>query len=352
MAFLKFLVKKAAFLVVTLLIATYMVVVIANYGGLLDDVLKQEIRLEVFQEFRANEEFRRLPEEEQQRLIAEEVARRIDLRGLNEPFLTKSIRQTFDALTLNLGNALQLTSSTGSLETADIILERLPRTVVLFTTATILSALIGIWLGLRMARRALSLVDRGLSLVSITTVVVPSWVFGIFFILLFAYAWPIFPSGGFISPEVPRGTAAFWLDFLWHLSLPLITVTFSSFGYWSYVTRNLVLQIMDEDFVTAARSRGLSEKVVLRKYVLRAASPAIVTSLTLALIGSWTGGIITETVFNWPGLGVLYYQAIRVIDAPVIIALTVIYAMLFVITIFILDVTYGLLDPRIRARGT
>ncbi len=129
-------------------------------------------------------------------------------------------------------------------------------------------------------------------------------------------------------------------------------MTFSSFGSWAYVTRNLVLQTMDEDFVWAARSRGLPERMVLHKYVFRAASPPIVTSLALALITSWTGAIVTETVFQWPGLGLLYFQAILVIDAPVIIGLTVIYAMLFVLTIFLLDLTYGLLDPRIRsARG-
>jgi len=129
----------------------------------------------------------------------------------------------------------------------------------------------------------------------------------------------------------------------------MLTFAFATFGSWSYTTRNLVLQIMDEDFVTAARAKGLPEHTVLTKYVLRAASPPIVTSLALTLISAWQGAIITETVFNYQGIGQLFFNAIGQFDAPVVIALTAIYAYLLVVTVFILDLVYGLLDPRIRA---
>lgn len=349
MGLLKFLLKKAAFLLATLLLVTYFTVVIANFGGLIDQALIQEIRLQVRQEFRGSDELRRLPHDVQQALMEEEIEIRVERRGLNDPFISKSFKQTYQALTFTLGNALTIRSSEASSDTLDIILERLPRTVLLFTTATILSAILGIWLGLRMARRALSLFDRSWTVFSVSTFVVPSWVFAIFFILIFAFWLPVFPTGGMLSAPVPTDPWLYALDFAYHLTLPLIVVTLSSFGAWAYITRNLVLQTLDEDFVWAARSRGLSERRVLHRYVLRAASPPIVTSLALSLIVSWTGAIVTETVFQWPGLGLLYFQAILVIDSPVIIGLTVIYAMLFVLTIFLLDVTYGLLDPRIRA---
>ncbi|NIN68954.1 MAG: ABC transporter permease subunit, partial [Anaerolineae bacterium] len=309
---LRFLGKKAAFLLVTLVVVSYVTVVIANFGGLIDEALKQEIRLAVRQEFRANDEFRRLPPEVQIEILEEEIAKRIERRGLNQPFITKSFTQTYQALTFTLGNAVQLRSSEASANTFDIIFERLPRTVLLFTTATILSAFLGIWLGLRMARRAMGVFDRGWTIFSVSTFVVPSWVFAIFFILIFAFGLDIFPTGGMVSAPVPTDPWLYALDFSYHLALPLITVTFSSFGSWAYVTRNLVLQTMDEDFVWAARSRGLPERMVLHKYVFRAASPPIVTSLALALITSWTGAIVTETVFQWPGLGLLYFQAILV----------------------------------------
>jgi len=106
---------------------------------------------------------------------------------------------------------------------------------------------------------------------------------------------------------------------------------------------------MDEDYVYAARARGLPEKKILNRYVLRAASPPTVTSLALTIIASWQGAIITETVFNWPGLGRLFFEAITRLDAPVVIGLTAIYAYLLVGTVLILDLIYGLLDPRVRA---
>lgn len=352
----RYLGKRAIFLGVTFLVATYGVVVIANMGGLIDKFLIGQIQIEVAQSLASDREFLRdcsggvnstCWRENFTRLVNEQI----EARDLDEPFIRKSFRQTFDAITLQLGDAQRLRAASNSQALWDIILERLPNTILLFTTATVLSAVLGIWLGLRMARRALSPMDRGLTVVSITTFVVPSWIFGILFLLIFWSALRLVPSGGMVSAPAPTDPFLLGLDFGYHLLLPVATVTFSSFGSWSYVTRNLVLQIMDEDYITAARSKGLPEKVVLNKHVLRAASPPIVTSLALALIASWTGAIITELIFQWPGLGLLYFQAIILTDAPVIIGLTVVYAFLFVVTIFALEAIYSFLDPRIRARG-
>src|SRR2546422_11047432 len=122
--------------------------------------------------------------------------------------------------------------------------------------------------------------------------------------------------------------------------LPSTAVALSVFGSWSYTTRNLVLQVMDEDFVFAARARGLKERDVLSKYVLRTASPPIVTSLALTLAAAWTGAIITETVFNYPGLIALFFEAISLQDAPVFIRLITMYALLIVVIVLLLELTF------------
>ncbi len=345
----RFLVKRGVFLLITLVLAVYVTVLIANAGGLIDDLLRQQIRGELGQRLRSNPEFTRLPEEEQNRIFNSTFNATIAARGLNEPFFTKSIRYTIDALTLDLGRAIVLKNAAGSRDISDIILERLPRTLILFFTADLLAAGLGIWLGLRMARKALSATDRGLTVLSITTFVVPPWVFGIFFILMFSYGLRIFPPGGTLSVPPPDDPWLWAADFGYHLSLPLITVVFAFFGSWAYTTRNLVIQIMDEDFVLAGRAKGVPERTLLRRYVLRAASPPIVTSLALTLIASWFGAIITETVFNWQGIGLLYFQAISAFDAPVVIGLSAVYAMLLVATVFVLDLIYGFLDPRVKA---
>ncbi len=350
----RYLARRGLFLGVTFVAATFVVVVVANGGGFIDQFLISQIRIEVLQSMTADRELQRLKqtcppcwEDEYNRQVEDQIQQ----RGLNEPFVQKSVRQTYEAITLQLGKAITLTTGAGSYNLWDLILERLPRSLLLFTTATALSAVVGIWLGLRMARRALSVMDRALTVVSISTFVVPSWIFGLLFLLIFAFGWRLVPTGGMVSVPAPTDPFALALDMTYHLLLPVAVVTLSSFGSWAYLTRNLVLQIMDEDYVTAARTKGLPEKIVLRRHVLRAAAPPIVTSLALALTASWTGAIITELVFNYPGLGRLFYDALIRFDAPVIVGLTVVYAFLFTLTIFVLDIVYSFMDPRIKALG-
>ncbi|HEY7587429.1 MAG TPA: ABC transporter permease [Thermoplasmata archaeon] len=392
--------KRAIFLVITFMLAILATVIIANGGGRIDSLLRDQVRFDLLQRFANDRAYQQLPPEERDQIFNDTLNRTIEARGLNEPFLQKTMRYTLDALQFRLGRAITVRATDGSRQVADIIFERLPRSLVLFTSANILAAVVGIWLGLWMARKALSVFDRGMTIISVTTFIVPPWVYGILFLLFFAFEWKIFPAGGFVSvpppPPAPLiqafppvigaglifggyfynsftrvkyhkigyavmlagvGAIIVWLllpydwfkDVEWHMVLPMIAVAFSVFGSWAYTTRNLVLQVMDEDFVFAARAKGLKERDVLSKYVLRAASPPIITSLALTLAAAWTGAIITETVFNYPGLGLLFFEAITVFDAPVVIGLTVMYALLLVITVFLLDLTYSMMDPRIKA---
>ncbi len=350
MGLVRHLAKRGVLLIITIVFAIYLTVLIANGGGYIDDLLKAQIGFDLRTQLNNDRAYRLLPPEEQARIYNETYAARVEARGLNRPFLERTFRYTIDALTLRLGRAQALTSTDGSRSVSAIIGERLPRTLVLFTTSTAIGAVMGIWLGLRMARKALSVFDRGSTIASVTTNVVPPWVFGIFFLLLFAYYVPLFPPFGWVgAPAPPAGSGAWFLDVGWHMVLPMLAFIVASFGAWSYTTRNLVLQIMDEDFVNAARARGLPERIVLRKYVFRAASPAIVTSLALALIVSWQGAIITETIFQYEGIGQLFFEAIVAFDAPVVIALTALYAYLLGATVFLLEVIYSYLDPRVRA---
>jgi peptide/nickel transport system permease protein len=345
--FVRYLGKKAIFLVLTLVFALYLTVVIANFGGYVDNLLRDQARYDATRNCIQDPSCAKSPT--RNATIEGDYQAIVAAKGLNEPFPTKSLRLTWELIQFQLGRATTLKDVQGGDKVGDIILERLPRTILLFTSASVIAAVLGIWLGLRMARRALSLMDRGLTIVSITTTVVPPWVFGILFILVFAFGLNWFPSGGMVSVPAKTDPIAFFFDMVYHMLLPAFALIVSSFGTWAYTTRNLVLQIMDEDYVYAARARGLPEKTVLRRYVLRAASPPTVTSLALTVIASWQGAIITETVFSWPGLGRLFFEAIGFLDAPVVIGLTAVYAYLLVLTVFLLDLIYGLLDPRVKA---
>jgi peptide/nickel transport system permease protein len=347
----RYLAKRVLFLAVTLVIATYLTILIANAGGLIDEILRAQIKYDITTNLARDPGWGQLPEADKTRIIAERLQSALAAKGLDTPFFQRTLIYLQDALTLQLGRALFISSAAGSKNIADIILERLPQTVLLFTTGTLLYSIIGLVVGLRMARRPGGIFDRTLSFIAVVTQTIPPWFFGLFFLLAFAYHMKLFPFGGMVSIPPPTEPIAYLLDVLYHMFLPLMAWLASFFGGWAYVTRNLTMQISEEDFVVAARAKGLPDGLITRRYILRPALPPIITTVALALIGSWTGAIITETVFNWPGLGQLFYNAITVLDAPVIIGLTVVYAYLLVATVFVLDLTYGLMDPRIRTSG-
>lgn len=362
MGFLPQALKRVVLLILVMPALVVSLVALVNLSGNMDEVIRIQASRLALEECEQEAACNTLGGIALQREIqSRERAILSDLEA--EPLPTRVTRQAWQFLTLDWGTALYVNSQTGSSQVIDVILERLPWTIGLFTTGTLLAALFGIRLGLRMASRQGSHSDKGLTVASLTMVVVPAWIWAIAFLLIFAFGFQVFPVGGYASVPAPTNPLVLFGDFLWHLSLPLLTVVLASLGAWAYVTRALVLQTVEEDFVKAAHGRGLPKKVVLRKHVLRAAAPPIVTTLTLALIASWNGSIIVEGVFNWPGVGQLYWEALGMVDpipgnpgvgpfdVPLLIALPIVYAFLFIGTILVLDFTYRLLDPRVRAFG-
>ena len=135
------------------------------------------------------------------------------------------------------------------------------------------------------------------------------------------------------------------------MALPLITISLIGFGAWAYLVRNFMVGILQEDYITAKKIMGINKKKIIYKHALKNAAPPIVTILALSLSGSLGGAIITEAVFDWPGMGRLYFDAIGVMDLPIIIGATYILTVLFLISIFIADLLYSYFDPRVR-RGS
>jgi peptide/nickel transport system permease protein len=132
------------------------------------------------------------------------------------------------------------------------------------------------------------------------------------------------------------------------MTLPLITLVLIGFGSWAYLVRNFLVGILQEDFIIAKRTIGIDEKKILYSHALKNAAPPIITILALSLSGSLGGAIISEAVFDWPGMGRLYYEAISVLDLPVIIGATYVLTAFFLVSIFVADILYGYFDPRVR----
>jgi peptide/nickel transport system permease protein len=283
-----------------------------------------------------------------EKILKERKEQLIQSYGLDKPWYFRLPNMVLRVLTLDLGSSRTLRSFSGSQRVADIVLERLPYTIALVTTASVITAILGLLIGVKVATRVGSRLDRAVSYLAATSYALPSWWAGILFILFLSFQFRIFPSGGLYSTPPPQDFAGKVFDIFWHACLPIITLVTVSLGSWAYVVRTMVINTAQEDFVSVARAKGLPEKIVMRRYIIRVAAPPILTNIILGLAGSLGGAILTETVFNWPGMGRLYYDAVMSLDENVIVALTFLFTLIYIVSRFILEVLYIVLDPRVR----
>jgi peptide/nickel transport system permease protein len=331
-------------LMITLLITISLV------GSNMDVILKQGIVFQVRSEITENpaiaESFASVDEFEE--FVQNQIEQKNKILGLDEPWYSpQRIGFTmYKILLLDFGHATFLTSDSGSSDVKDIIFEKLPRTVLLFTTATIIISIIGVFLGALSASKVGSIIDRVTSSFAIISSSFPVWWIGMLMIFLFSFTYQIFPARA--TPDIPSSDPGYIMALLYHMALPLITIVMIGFGSWAYLVRNFMVGIMQEDFIMAKKAIGVNSKKIIYTHALKNAAPPIVTILALSLSGSLGGAIITEAVFDWPGMGRLYFEAITVMDLPVIIGATYILTLFFLVSIFIADLLYGYFDPRVR----
>jgi peptide/nickel transport system permease protein len=340
-------VRKLIALFITVAIGVYITVIIANMGGYLDKIRLASIRENVALAATADPAFREMTTTEREAFLDARVELEIKRYGLDRPFILRSFEYLRNALTLNLGFSQQLMSDSGSRQVRNIILERLPSTLVLFGTANLLLFFVAVFTGLRLSRRYGSFSDKMVIALAPTSAA-PGWFYGLFLILIFASLLKVLPFGGMVSAPPPENPVEYALSLLQHMILPVTALLLSAAFLTTYNYRTFFLIYSSEDYVEMAKAKGLPSRMIERRYILRPTLPNIITDLALLLITLWTGAIILETVFNWPGIGQLYAQAIGAQDTPVIVANVVIYGYLLALTVFLLDFIYALVDPRVR----
>ena len=344
---LKYTAVRVLTMAVTITIGVYLTILIANMGGYVDTIMRNEIRDGTTQAILANPSFRNLTPEAKQKLIQEKIASEEKRLGLDQPFAVRSMKYLVNGLTLNLGRALHMTSDHGSKEVRLIILERLPATLLLAGTSQLLLFFGSILIALPLSRKYGSWFDK-LTIALSPTSAAPAWFYGVFFILIFAALLKILPFGGLVDSPPPDNPFDYGLNVLKHLILPASSVIVSSIFLSIYNWRTFFLIFSSEDYVEVAKAKGLPARDVERRYILRPTLPTIITNFALLVISLWTGFIITETVFVWPGLGITTFRAIGAYDTPVIVGTTIIFAYLLAITVFLLDFVYALVDPRVK----
>jgi len=334
-------------LAVTVTVGVYLTILIANMGGYVDTIMRNEVRDNITQSIASNPAYRNLAPDVRAKLIQEKIAAEVDRLGLNQPFAVRSFRYLTNALTLNLGRAINMTSNDGSKEVRLILLERLPATLLLTGTSELFLFFASLFIALSLSRKYGSWMDK-LTIALSPTSSAPPWFYGIFFILIFAAIFRILPFGGLVDSPPPTNPVAYGLNVLKHLILPAFSVIISSIFLSIYNWRTFFLIYSSEDYVEMAKAKGLLPRDIERRYILRPTLPNIITNFALLVIQLWTGFIVTETVFLWPGLGITLYRAIGFYDTPVIVGSTIIYAYLLAITTFMLDFVYALVDPRVK----
>jgi peptide/nickel transport system permease protein len=346
----KYMGVRLFFLTLTVIVGVYLTILIANMGGYVDEIRRGAIREAVGLQVQSDPGFRALSQEKRTELIEDMIRVQEERMGLNKPFILRSFGFLWDALRLDLGRAENMTSDSGSRQVRLILLERLPATLVMWGFSNLVLFFLSLFMALALSRRYGSTLDRAIIALAPTSSA-PAWFYGIFLILIFAAIVRVLPFGGIVDAPPPENPVQYALSVIKHLILPASAIIISSFFLNAYNWRTFFLIYSSEDYVEMAKAKGLSDREIERRYVLRPTLPTIITTFALLLITLWTGAIILETVFNWPGLGRAYYQAIGLFDTPVIVGNAVIFAYLLAITVFTLDFVYALVDPRVQVGG-
>lgn len=235
---------------------------------------------------------------------------------------------------------------------AKLIAERVPYTLQLAALALALDALIGIALGIFSAVKQYSRADKAITLGSLVMYSIPGFWLALMLVLVFSVNLGWFPTSQTRSLDYELLSAGGKVaDRLWHLALPVFVLGVASAAGTARYMRTKLLDVLSEEYVLAARARGLSERVVILKHALRNALIPIVTIYGLALPFLLGGAVLIEKVFAWPGMGLLAVEAIGARDYPVILATSMIAAVLVVLGNLLADVTYALVDPRVSYGG-
>lgn len=231
-----------------------------------------------------------------------------------------------------------------------LIGEKLYWSLIILVPAILLSLLIGILVGAHFGWKRGSKMDASVLNVMMFTRAIPPYWWAIMFILIFSFHLDLFPLGGYMSiSALDRGIS--YSDILYHSALPIITLTVYSIPGTYYLMRNSMLLTVGEDYILTARAKGLSEKYVLFKHVLKNAMLPMVTMIPLECAYLIAGNIFIEIIFSWPGIGLLTFDAIAAKDFPLLQGIVLIDALLIIIANFSADLFYSHIDPRIKVGG-
>jgi len=264
----------------------------------------------------------------------------VHLFGFDKPVGERYVIYMRNMLTFQFGDSFSSAQSVWSL-----LQERIPRTLLLFGLATVISYVIGIYVGAYIAWKRGGIADGSSVIVSLVFYNMPSFWIGLISLVIFSSQLHWFPLTGWYDPT---DKLPYIVDVAWHLTLPLIVLILLELAGTILLMRTAMLDVIGENYMVTAKAIGLPERQVLFRHGARNAMLPVVTSFIISIVFAVSGAVVLENVFSFPGIGALYIRALGQLDFPVAEATLYIITLFVLIGNFIADMIYGYLDPRVR----
>lgn len=276
-------------------------------------------------------------------ITPEAIAQLKAVYGLDKPLYMQYLSWIKALVQLDFG----ISFSSGELVRTEI-LSRIPITLSINIISMILIFILSLYLGIKAAFNTNNFFDSFVKQLSLLSFSMPSFYLALLLVLVFAVTFEIFPIAGLHSMK-DDGSFSYYADTLWHLVLPITIIVFTGIGSLTLYVRSLTIEILKSDYIFFAKSRNLSQKEILRYYVLPNLYPPIITLLGLSLPGIIGGSVILETIFSIDGMGLLFYQSALSHDYPIIMGILIIGAFLTLLGNIIADLVLVKLNPAIKA---
>ena len=262
------------------------------------------------------------------------------LYGLDQPLIVQYFNWLSQLVRLDFG--VSFSSHQPVLQS---IASRLPATLTLTVTALAMGTLLGVTIGVMAGLRRGGVFDTVTRLMAVIGHAIPTFWFGLVFILVFAVTWRIFPSGNIASLGAADSDLG---DRLWHLFPPALVLSLNHIATLSRFARTQTLEVITQDYIRTARAKGVAERMITLRHVLRNSLIPVITILGGSLPGLFGGSVVIESVFSWPGIGRMAVDAAFSRDYPILMGLLLMLATLVTLGNLLADLAYGVIDPRIK----
>jgi len=263
--------------------------------------------------------------------------------GLNDPVPVQFVKYIGNLLKGDFGYSI-----ISGEPVIDLILDRLGPTLLLALTGLIIAAIIGTILGIYAARKNGSKFDVFMNGISYIFDSMPGFWLGLILVIVFSSTLKWFPTSGMVDLRAPSEGIGYYMSIIKHLTLPLLTVVLTQIPFFFRIARSSVIQIMSEDFITTFRATGMSEGRVFKKYVFKNSILPTITVFGISLAYVFSGVVIIEIVFAWPGMGRLLLDSIMKRDYPLLMGIYLFLSVSIAVIMILVDIIYSWIDPRIK----